>query len=174
MKARSTVNPTEIEFLFKEHYTLLCLVSFSILKDKDAAKDVVQDFFISYIQKRKSITIKLSFQAYAVGAVRNLSLMAIKKVNKEQSLHGLEQNHHDDEAHQHLDKVKHHEKLWELLNQLPDSRKEIFISSVVHGQTYAEISELNGISINTVKTQMKRAYAFLRSKAKKSDLIFKI
>ncbi|MEO5790201.1 sigma-70 family RNA polymerase sigma factor [Gelidibacter sp.] len=174
MKAQSTVDTTETEFLFKEHYTLLCIVSFSILKDKDAARDVVQDFFISYWQNRSTISIKVSFQAYAVGAVRNLSLMALKNVNKDQSLDDVVLNCLDDEAHNSLDKAKHHEKLWELLNQLPHSRKEIFISSVVHGQSYAEISELNGISINTVKTQMKRAYAFLRSKAKKNDLIFKI
>ena len=174
MKTQPTINTTETEFLFKEHHTLLCLVSFSILKDKDASRDVVQDFFISYWQKKETILIKVSFQAYAVGAVRNLSLMALKKVKKEQPLDEVVLNRHDDEGHNSFDKAKHHEKLWELLNQLPHSRKEIFISSVVHGQTYAEISELNGISINTVKTQMKRAYAFLRSKGKKSDLIFKI
>lgn len=173
MKAKSTVITTETEYLFKEHYTLLCLVSFTILKDKDAARDVVQDFFISYWQKRETIFLKVSFQAYAVRAVKNLSLIAVKKASKEQSLDDhLVLYKQEDEVQDSLDKSKRHEIIWELLNQLPHSRKEIFISSVVHGQTYAEIAELNGISINTVKTQMKRAYAFLRSKTKKSDWVF--
>ena len=52
-----------------------------------------------------------------------------------------------------------------LLGQLPESRRRIFISAIINGQSYAEIAEAQGISINTLKTQMKRAYAFLRSKA---------
>ena len=172
MKTKSTVNTTKTERLFKEHYTLLCLVAFSILKDKDTARDVVHDFFISYWQKRKTISITISFQAYAVRAVKNLSLIAIKKLHKEQSLDAIALTKQEDDVYNETDIFKRHDKLWELLNQLPCSRKEIFISSVVHGQSYAEIAELNGISINTVKTQMKRAYAFLRSNAKESDLVF--
>ena len=56
-------------------------------------------------------------------------------------------------------------KIQALLNELPESRKQIFISAIINGQSYAEIAETKGISINTVKTQMKRAYAFLRSEA---------
>ena len=174
MKTKSTVNTTKTERLFKEHYTLLCLVAFSILKDKDTARDVVHDFFISYWQKRKTISITISFQAYAVRAVKNLSLIAIKKLHKEQSLDAIALTKQEDDVYNETDIFKRHDKLWELLNQLPCSRKEIFISSVVHGQSYAEIAELNGISINTVKTQMKRAYAFLRSNAKESDLVFSV
>lgn len=173
MKAKSAVNTKEIEYLFKDNYTLLCLVSFTIIKDKDAARDIVQDFFISYWQKRKVLSIRISFQAYAVRAVKNLSLIAIKKANQQQSL-DLVLHEQEYEVQQSLDKPNRSEKLWELLNQLPNSRKEIFISSVVHGRSYAEIAEINGISINTVKTQMKRSYAFLRSKAKKGDLIFEV
>lgn len=172
MKTISTVNSTRTERLFKEHYTLLCLVAFSILKDKDAARDIVQDFFISYWLKSESISIRISFQAYAVRAVKNLSLTAIEKAKREQSLDDIVLTKQEVDVDNAMDASNKHDKLWALLNQLPCSRKEIFISSVVHGQTYAEIAELNGISINTVKTQMKRSYAFLRSKAKKSDLVF--
>lgn len=173
MKTKLAVTITETEKLFKEHYTLLCLVSFSILKDKDASKDVVHDFFISYLQKKNTITVKV-FQAYATRAVKNLSLAAINKMNKNQSLDTIILNQPDNDVQHPMEKPRNYEKLWELLNQLPHSRKEIFISSVIHGQTYAEIAESNGISINTVKTQMKRAYAFLRSKANKNDLVLKV
>ncbi|RXJ50440.1 sigma-70 family RNA polymerase sigma factor [Gelidibacter gilvus] len=171
MKSRLKTNTSEIEQLFIEHYTLLCLVSFTIVKDEDAARDVVQDFFISYWQKRKVLSIKISFQAYAVRAVKNLSLIAIKKANKKQSL-DLILNYHAEETQNAFEKPNTYEKIWELLNQLPHSRKDIFIAFVVHGQSYAEIAELRGISINTVKTQMKRAYAFLRSKANASDIVY--
>lgn len=161
----------EIEKLFKEHYALLCLVAFSILKDKDDARDVVQEFFISYWRKRKTIKVNVSFQAYAVKAVKNLSLLTVKRRIKEKSLlQNLSKQEY--EVQKTLDKPNSYERVLELLNQLPERRKEIFISFVVHGQSYAEIAKANGISINTVKTQMKRSYAFLRSKVKDKDLFY--
>jgi RNA polymerase sigma-70 factor (ECF subfamily) len=148
----------EVEQLFKKHYTLLCLVSFGILKDRDAAKDVVQDFFISYWQRRGLISLTVSFKAYAIRAVKNLSLLSLERAKKEKLLfQGM--NVKDYEEQKISDESYKNQRLNELLNRLPKSRKDIFISFVVYGQSYSEIAENNGILINTVKTQMKRAEA---------------
>ncbi|HZJ20018.1 MAG TPA: sigma factor-like helix-turn-helix DNA-binding protein [Pricia sp.] len=64
------------------------------------------------------------------------------------------------------------QKLQRLVDRLPESRRHIFMSFVVNGQSYSEIAENNGISINTVKTPMKRAYAFLRNEATEDLLYF--
>ncbi|MEH6681088.1 MAG: RNA polymerase sigma-70 factor [Sediminicola sp.] len=169
MKTAARSEMDNFELLFKEHYPFLCLVSFSVLKDRDAAKDVVQDFFISYWQKRSSITIKSSFQAYAGKAVKNLSLQALKHTIKERTfLDGL--NLPTSETQKSTDKEKGHGNIYEALNKLPAKRREIFISSVMQGHSYSEIAEANGISINTVKTQIKRSYSFLRSHIKEDIL----
>lgn len=34
----------ELELFFKSNHAFLCLVALSIVKDKDVAKDIVQDF----------------------------------------------------------------------------------------------------------------------------------
>jgi len=157
-------NTDEIERLFKEHHSLLCLVSFGILKDGEAAKDIVQDFFISYWQRKKSISITTSFKSYAIRAVKNLSLLSLEKKRKEESiLQGLGKS--DYEETNTLSSANERSSIQVLLNKLPESRRQIFISAILNGQSYAEIAENQGISINTVKTQMKRAYAFLRSEA---------
>ena len=154
--------PDTMERLFKEHHAILCLVSFGVLNDRDAAKDIVQDFFVSYWQKKETLVLTVSFKAYAIGAVKNLSLLSLKRNARESKLlhtinlpYKVEPNVLDEEG-----KGK---KLQSLLNKLPERRRHIFMSFVVHGQSYSEIAESNGISINTVKTQMKRAYAFLRA-----------
>ncbi|HEA28826.1 MAG TPA: sigma-70 family RNA polymerase sigma factor [Leeuwenhoekiella sp.] len=154
----------KMELLFKEHYTLLCLVSFGIVKDRDAAKDIAQDFFIYYWQRRGLINLTVSFKAYAVRAVKNLSLLSLEKTKKENlQLQDLNVRNHQEQKD--LDEPGKYQKLNELLNKLPKSRKDIFISFVVHGQSYSEIAQDREISVNTVKTQMKRAYAFLRAQA---------
>lgn len=151
----------KVEELFKKNYALLCLVAFSIVKDKDIAKDIVQDFFVSFWNKRDTISISTSFEAYAKKSVKNLSLQYLKKKKKEQRLHEIilmEVN----KTKQSSDKPKINQKLIELVNKLPEKRKEIFVSAVLEGKSYAEIAKTNNISVNTVKTQMKRAYTFLR------------
>ncbi|MCK0191791.1 sigma-70 family RNA polymerase sigma factor [Arenibacter sp. F20364] len=154
----------EMEKLFKEHFPMLCLVAFGIVKNRDAAKDIVQNFYLSFWQRKASISITISFKAYAIGAVKNLSLQSLDKAKKEKSLlQSLNSPKYEDP--EDIASSNTNGKIQALLNELPESRKQIFISAIINGQSYAEIAETQGISINTVKTQMKRAYAFLRSEA---------
>ncbi|RAV30751.1 sigma-70 family RNA polymerase sigma factor [Sinomicrobium soli] len=171
MNAKSDINAVEIERLFKENYDVLCLVSFRILKDRDTARDIVQDFFVFYWQKKNTISINVSFQAYAVRAVKNLSLLSLQKQRKEHLLL-RDLNTEEEDLRDLRDKTGSYTKILEVLNHLPRSRREIFISSVIHGLSYSEIAESYNISVNTVKTQIKRAYVFLRSKVSKEDLLY--
>lgn len=153
------------EKLYKEHFGFLCLVAYQITKDTDASKDLVQDFFIYYWKKQKEIEINISFNAYATRAVKNLSIQFVEKAHKvalKQNETNLEDNSYelfisDDTEEEKIIKIR------ELVNQIPEARRKIFISHVVDGLTYPQIAETYGISVNTVKTQMKRSYAFLRS-----------
>ena len=86
MNERSQNSIREMERLFKEQYAFLCLVSFSIIKDKDASKDIVQDFFLSYWQRKETVVVTTSFKAYAVRAVRNLSLLYLEKIKRNKIL----------------------------------------------------------------------------------------
>ena len=57
-----------------------------------------------------------------------------------------------------------------LIEKIPQARREIFMLHVVEGLSYAEIAENCNVSVNTVKTQMKRAYASLRESQNTSHL----
>ncbi len=170
MRKKIDQNIKDFELLFKEHYTFLCLVAFSIIRDKDASKDVVQDFYISYWRNQDKILLVTSFKSYASKAVKNLSLQFVKKKEKENRTFLDLQTSHIELGDENYNSVNA-QKLEKLLNKLPEKRKQIFVSFVIEGQSYSEIAENNGISINTVKTQMKRAYKFLRSEAS-DDLIY--
>ena len=73
------------ETLYKEHFVFLSLVSFNIVKDKDVAKDIVQDFFIYLWEREQAPNFTVSFKAYGTKAVKNLSLQYLEK-NKTISL----------------------------------------------------------------------------------------
>jgi len=150
------------EGLYKEHFAYLSLVSFNITKDKDVAKDVVQDFFIYLWEKEEAVNFTISFKAYAIRAVKNLSLQHLEK-NKTISL-DTKKIILPKEEQVVFEKTEENPKsrIQTLVDKIPQARREIFISHIVEGHSYAEIAEMYNISINTVKTQMKRAYAFLR------------
>lgn len=151
------------EGLYKDHFAFLSLVAFNITKDKDVANDIVQDFFIYMWEREESIRLIVSFKAYATRAVKNLSLQHLDKTktislqDKNLIIPILEELTPFEKTDE-----KEQNKIHTLIEKIPQARREIFTSHIVEGYSYAEISEMYNISINTVKTQMKRAYAFLR------------
>jgi RNA polymerase sigma factor (sigma-70 family) len=162
----------EIETLYKENFTFLCLVSFQITKDREAAKDIVQDFFIYFWNKHQNTTINTSFRAYGAKAIKNLSLQYVEKIKR------IDVEKGDLSIPEYEDIINLEKKddskiaaVLKLLDLLPEARRNIFISHVVNDLSYSEIAETYNISINTVKTQMKRSYAFIREKANGNTLL---
>ena len=61
-----------------------------------------------------------------------------------------------------IDREEILEKIREVLDELPEKCREIFILACVEGLKYREVAERLDVSVNTVKTQVKSAYAKLR------------
>lgn len=161
------------EALYKEHFVFFSLVSFNIVKDKDAANDIVQDFFIYLWEKEELPDFTVSFKAYGAKAIKNLSLKYLEK-NKTISLQNNKIVLPKSEEQMVFETTEENKKsgIQTLIEKIPQARREIFMSHVVEGLSYAEIAENHNISVNTVKTQMKRAYASLRESKNSSLLNF--
>lgn len=160
------------EDLYKEYFVYFSLVSFNITKDKDVAKDIVQDFFVYLWEKEKAVNFSISFKAYGAKAIKNLSLQYLEK-KKTISLEKEKTILSKFEEQTTFEKIDENKKprIYALVDKIPQARREIFMSHVVEGHSYTEIAEIYNISVNTVKTQMKRAYAFLREFENSSTLI---
>ncbi|UNY97226.1 sigma-70 family RNA polymerase sigma factor [Zhouia spongiae] len=166
---RKEQDELNIEYLFEKYYSYLCLISFGIVKDRDIAKDLVQEFFVSCWKRKERIIIETNFKGYAVKAVKNLCLQHLNKIRKEtEFLNNLPMEGNDLEKESDVDVPI--QNILEVVNKLPQDRKNIFLSYVFNQQSYSDIAEENGISINTVKTQMKRAYRFIRSEISKEGI----
>lgn len=170
----SAFTMTEYEIMFRQHYRFLCLVAFRIVRDQDTAEDIVQDFFLNLWQRRMEITSINSFQAYATRAVKNLSISFLRK---QQTLSDEELSAIPDGANPLEEKEifisseSITSRIMEVVELLPTERKKIFLSHVIDRLSYAQIAERNNISLNTVKTQMKRAYAFVREQVDANDAL---
>lgn len=149
---------------FRQHYILLCTVAYYIVQDNDAARDIVQDFFLYCWNKRDEISISYGFKSYAVRAVKNASISYLQKSGKVEldevkAIKALSEYIPEEEG----DEVDlQHEALWAAVSRLPEQRRRIFLMSSQDGLRYKDIANELGISINTVKTQIKLALQFLR------------
>lgn len=156
---------TEYETLFRQHYRFLCLVAFRMVRDGAAAEDIVQDFFLSLWQRRTTMPPVDAFQSYAVRAVKNRSISFLRKqqtVSDEQLNAIPDSTNALEEKEIFVASTSITARVMEVVNRLPAERKKIFLLHVIDQLSYAQIAERNNISLNTVKTQMKRAYAFVR------------
>ncbi|GAA6371120.1 RNA polymerase sigma factor [Odoribacter splanchnicus] len=64
------------------------------------------------------------------------------------------------------------DKVWRVVNELPEQTRLIFIACVVEGKKYREVADECGISVNTVNTYVKRAYKYLRRRMGLSVILF--
>ena len=153
--------------MFRQQYRFLCLVAFRIVRDQAAAEDIVQDFFLDLWQRRNAITAVNSFQAYATRAVKNLSISFLRKqqVASDDQLNALpDESNPLEEKEIFIAGEAVTSRVMAVVELLPAERKKIFLLHVIDRLSYAQIAEKNNISLNTVKTQMKRAYAFVRER----------
>ena len=66
------------ESIFKSYYAQLVGAAESMLRERSAAEDVVQDVLVELWKRRQSLDVETSLRAYLFRAVRNRSLNQIR------------------------------------------------------------------------------------------------
>lgn len=163
-----TLNIDEFEMIFCRNHQFLCAVAMQYVRDQSTAEDMVQDFFIDFWQRRHTIQLTIGFEAYARRAVKYKCIDFLRKnavaEKRNSMLAALEdEEEHNDELEQNEIRHQQYIKIIELIQKLPENRRNIFIMHAVDKMSYAAIAEKQNISINTVKTQLSRAYSALRN-----------
>ena len=154
---------TAFRKLFDQYYMPLCLYSVQITDSLDVSEDIVQDFFITFWEKKVYKQIKRNLQHYLFYCIRNASLAKMK----EKRIFFLEEVETEayclpEEEWEEEEVQKRHKQLFESLEQLPEQGLKVFEGIVLHGKKYQEVADELGISINSVKTQFSRALKRLR------------
>lgn len=153
------------EKLFYKYYAMLCVFSNSYVKSIDTSRDVVQDVFIKIWDNRENFVITQSLKAYLYQAVRNQSLNYLEKNSQKRRLEEslTRQRKIDSEEKEiELNTEELTEKIWKLVEQLPERRRTIFILYRKHGLSYKEIGQVMDITRKTVENQMGRSLQFIR------------
>lgn len=160
-------NDRAFEQLFKEQFKALHAYSYSMLRDEDAAEEIVQNMFMKLWEKRELLTIQTSVKAYLYRCVHNDSLNVIKhektKINYQNSAMYVMQDKFE-KATEKLELKELEERISQALNDLPQQCRTIFQMSRFEELKYKEIADKLGLSIKTVENQMGKALKIMRLK----------
>ena len=154
------------ETLFTDYFARLCEYSFLIIKDKEVAAEIVQDFFAKLWENRAKANIQ-SIKAYFFKSIHNNSIKYISKKKNFESIIDVKEYGfvmpHDFELPEKLEKS---------VNELPPKCKEIFLMSRLDKLRHNEIAEKLGISPKTVEVQIRKANLILKEKLKEFMFLF--
>lgn len=156
----------EIENLFKDYYEALHRYAFSILKDEDDAKDILQIVFINIWERRETLQITSSTKAYLYRSVYNESLNYIKKEGvrlKHQEGASVLQESTQPTTDAQEDIIMWKQKVDSVLDQMPPQCRTVFVKSRTENKKYLEIADELGISVKTVEAHMSKALKIIRT-----------
>lgn len=160
-------------FLFEEYFGRMVLFAEYFLLDGKEAEDVVQELFLRLWNSSDIPDIKVSLKAYLFMQVKNACLNRIKHLNVEDKHKRLLA---EAQLYAEIPDVELDEelvrKVYAAIDELPEQARVVFKLCVIEGKKYKEVAEELNISVNTVNTQMKRAYKHLRGRLNLTFLFF--
>lgn len=159
--------------IFDKYYSSLCIYANSVTKDLELSQDIVSDCFVRIWERKENIQINTSLKHYLIFSVRNaiysyLRSPESRKIDINTIIERLDNSPVDEYD---LEKEASLQRISRLIEKLPKQQKRILELAAYNGKTYKEIAEILGISVNTVNTQISRAYRFLRDRLTTEDLL---
>lgn len=167
--------------LYEHYYVRLCRVAKMYVGDAFVSENIVGDLIFYLWEHRETLEIHTSLSSYLFTAVRNRCFNYLQQasVTRETRLStfsdelldmGLQHSDSsplgeiiENELEKHIDKS---------IANLPDECRTVFQMSRQNELSYEEISQLLGISVNTVRYHIKNALAKLRSNLKEYMTMF--
>lgn len=153
--------PSAYHQLYNEYYRALALYALNFLSSLPEAEDIVQELFATIWEKKMKFFSLSSFRSYLYNSVRNASLNYLKHQNVESLyLERLAETYQEFTEEDTMEEEVYR-LLFRTIDKLPKRCREVLLLHM-DGKKNEEIAAALKISIETVKTQKKRAMRFLR------------
>ena len=152
------LNSDSFENLFKSHFGDLVGFVCSYVNDEEVAKDIVHDVFLVVLKNQKKLDTSYSLKSYLFTLSKNLRVVAMNEREVVEALQNADEELDDYEQRM--------ARLNEKLDELPEKQREVLMKCFVEGQTYKDVADVMGISVNSVKTHISRGLKFLRNELK--------
>lgn len=156
-----------LEELYNYYYPRLYEFSRSFLKTEESIDDILQEVFIRIWQNRRKIKDPASFNAFIFTITRNLLLNEIRSRLNHQNLKeeirklSIAREYDGSNPTQYKDLKS---RVEEIVGELPERQKEIFILSRTEGLSHKEIAGKLQITTKTVEYHISLAIKSIKAK----------
>jgi RNA polymerase sigma-70 factor (ECF subfamily) len=150
--------------------------------DRQLAEDYAQEVFLRVFRARVDYVPKAKFRTYLFRIARNLWIDHIRARRTEGRVLSLSQSSQAGEEGGALQEriegdapppsakmrsADVREKIREAIDFLPEEQKSVFLLCEVDGMRYADVAEVLGIPVGTVKSRMHTAVSKIRARLEK-------
>ena len=171
VKNLSKGNLLAFNTLYKEYSSRLYHFAFGYLKSEEEAEELVQEVFSKIWENRKELKEELSFKSFLFTIAFNIIRKHFRtKAQISEYFRSVKSVDFDAMTSQKISYDSLYQYISELVNRLPDRRKEIFIKSRFEGLSIKEIAEDMKISHKTVENQLTDALKFIRTNLNRESI----
>ena len=157
--------------LYNEYSNRLYRFALGYLKSEAEAEELVQEVFTKIWEKRADLKRELSFKSFLFTIAFNIIRKHFR--TKAHLFEYFKTGFFSEPDMQTSQKITYdslYQYITELVNQLPERRKEIFIKSRFEGLSIKEIAEKLKISHKTVENQLTDALKFIRTNLNRENI----
>ncbi len=133
----------------------------SMLRNSDAAQDAVQDLNMKLWEKRNQLDEVENLPAFAMRAMRNQCLDAIRQ-HKEEAEISTEIMYEGPNPHQTIESIDMATRIRILIDRLPELQRTVIKMRDVEGLEISEIAYITNLNANAVTVNLSRARQKIR------------
>ena len=134
-----------------------------MLRNVPESEDVVQEVMIKLWVRKDKLSAYRSIEAFAMTVTKNLCLDRLKlKSNKTEELTLRNERVTEKTPYVEMETNDTYKKIRELINLLPEQQRMIIHLRDVEGYAFEEISEIMGLTENTIRVNLSRARKKIR------------
>lgn len=138
-----------------------------LVKDREAAQELLQELFVKIWENRRMIRIESSFSAYLFATSRHMVYNYMRHLLVAQKAEARLARTQS-ELYQHVEEGVRYRELEESIRKaieaLPPQRQRIYRLCKLEGKSYDEVSSMLGISTATINDHIVKATRFLKKR----------
>ncbi len=148
--------------IFKAHSKTVFNYIYYKFGNAEKANDAVQEAFVKLWENCAKVSPEKA-KSYVYTVANNLYLNVIKAEKVRLKYANSVDDHSSNLSPEFLmEEKQYREKLENALNELPENQRTTFLLNRIDGKQYAEIAEMEGVSIKAIEKRMHLALKSLR------------
>ena len=155
------------QLLFDAFYRSLCFFATKIIHDPNAVEDIVQDVFITLLEKKMLFQSEVHLKNFLYLSIRNSCLNYIRSTrSKDRYIASLAYEEQAENFEESIILTEIHRELAAAVEKLPEECRKVFQLCYFQGLDNESAAQELGLSVNTVKAQKARGKKILKENLK--------